>query len=313
MKSGVLIIDKPAGVTSFDVVGLVRRRLGIRRVGHAGTLDPDATGVLPVLLGEATKLMPYVADHDKEYRAVVRLGVRTDTQDLSGRVLSEVAVPEVTRERVAAVAATFVGRIRQTPPMYSALHHEGRRLYELAREGVEVSRAPRDVVVHAIEIDDVRGARVTLRVVCGKGTYVRTLAADLGDALGVGAAVEQLTRRRVGPFTVDQAVSWAALEQETGAALRARIAPPAAALAGWAEARLDTARAEAFRHGQAVVVHGGPATEDPQAPRGGAVSGLLRVHDADGALIGVGAADGVRVRPVRILHADRPDARVLPA
>jgi tRNA pseudouridine55 synthase len=287
-------------VTSFDVVALVRRRLGVRRAGHAGTLDPDATGVLPVLLGEATKLMAYVSDHDKEYRAVVRLGVRTDTQDLSGRVLSEVPVPALTRAAVAGVATGFVGRIRQTPPMYSALHHEGRRLYELAREGVEVPRAPRDVVVHAIEVDEVSGARVTVRVVCGKGTYVRTLAADLGDALGLGAAVEALTRRRVGPFTLDEAVPWEVLQRASGAELRARVAPPAVALAGWAEVCLDAVRAEAFRHGQAVEA-------------GGAPDGRVRVHEVGGALIGVGAVDHGRLRPIRILHADRPDARVLPA
>jgi tRNA pseudouridine55 synthase len=287
-------------VTSFDVVTLVRRRLGVRRAGHAGTLDPDATGVLPVLLGEATKLMPYVSDHDKEYRAVVRLGVRTDTQDLSGRILSEAPVPTLTRAAVAGAATRFVGRIRQTPPMYSALHHEGRRLYELAREGIEVPRAPRDVVVHAIEIDEVSGARVTMRVVCGKGTYVRTLAADLGDALGLGAAVEALSRRRVGPFTLDEAARWDLLQRAPVAELRARVAPPAAALAGWTEVRLDVPRAEAFRHGQAV-------------DGGGVPDGLVRVHDASGALIGVGAVDVGRLRPIRILHADRPDARILPA
>jgi tRNA pseudouridine55 synthase len=311
MRSGVLTIDKAAGVTSFDVVALVRRRLGVRRAGHAGTLDPDATGVLPVLLGEATKLMAYVSDHDKEYRAVVRLGVRTDTQDLSGRVLSEVPVPALTRAAVAGVATGFVGRIRQTPPMYSALHHEGRRLYELAREGVEVPRAPRDVVVHAIEVEEVSGARVTLRVVCGKGTYVRTLAADLGDALGLGAAVEALTRCRVGPFTLGEAVPWDLLQRAPAAELRTRVAPPAAALAGWAELRLDAARAEAFRHGQPVEVdHPGAATD---APRGEAPDGRVRVHEVGGALIGVGAVDHGRLRPIRILHADRPDARVLPA
>jgi len=296
----VLVVDKPAGVTSFDVVGLVRRRLGVKRVGHAGTLDPDATGVLPVLLGEATKLMPYLADHDKAYRAVIRLGVRTDTQDLSGRVLAEVAVPALTLETIAAAARAFVGRIQQTPPMYSALHHEGRRLYELAREGVEVPRAAREVVVHAIDVEEVSGTRVMLRVVCGKGTYVRTLAADLGDALGVGAAVEQLTRLRVGPFTRDDAVTWDLLEHAAGAALRARLVPPEAALAGWPAVCLDAARAEVFRHGQSVECAAVP-------------SGLARVHEADGTLIGVGAVDAGRLRPVRILHADRPDARVLPA
>lgn len=301
-RSGVIVLDKPAGVTSFDVVGLVRRRLGVRRVGHAGTLDPDATGVLPVLLGEATKLMAYVSDHEKEYRAVVRFGVRTDTQDLSGRVLSEVAVPDLTRERVEAAARAFVGRIQQTPPMYSALHHAGRRLYELAREGVEVSRAPREVQVHALDVEAVADGRATLRVVCGKGTYVRTLAADLGEALGTGAAVERLTRLRVGPFTIEDAVTWDLLERAPTESLRARISAPEVALAGWVETRLDAAAVTAFRHGQAVQSLGTPA-------------GLVRVHDSAGTLVGVGTIDveHSRLRPIRILHADRPDARVLPA
>jgi tRNA pseudouridine55 synthase len=300
VRSGVLVVDKPAGTTSFDVVARVRTRLGQRRVGHAGTLDPEATGVLPVLLGEATKLMPYLADQDKEYRAVVRLGVRTDTQDLSGRVVSEAPVPPLARETVAAVAARFVGRIAQTPPMYSALRHDGRRLYELAREGVEVVRAPREVVVHAIEVEAVNGAEVTLRVVCGKGTYVRTLAADIGDALGVGGAIERLARLRVGPFALGDAVSWADLDTAPAAALRARIVPPEAALAGWPAVHLDPTRADAFRHGQPVE-------------GGGACLGFARVHEDAGPLIGVGVVGGGRVKPVRILHADRQDSRVLPA
>jgi tRNA pseudouridine55 synthase len=301
IQSGVLTVDKPAGVTSFDVVGRVRRRLGVRRVGHAGTLDPDATGVLPVLIGEATKLMPYLADHDKEYRVDVRFGIRTDTQDLSGRVVSETPVRSLTLDAVAAAARQFVGPLRQTPPMYSAVHHEGRRLYELARQGLEVERAPREVVVHALAVEEVRGAGATLRVVCGKGTYVRTLAADLGDALGVGAAVERLRRLRVGPFTLDDAVTWGDLDEMPAAALHARIAPPDAALRAWPEIRLDKVRAHAFRHGQAVEA-------------ASATAGFARVHDADGSLIGVGTVDAAGgLRPIRILHADRSDARVLPA
>ena len=299
-RSGVLVIDKPAGTTSFDVVTRVRTRLGVRRVGHAGTLDPDATGVLPVLLGEATKLMPYLADQDKEYRAVVRLGVRTETQDLGGRVVDETPVPPLTREAVAAAAARFVGRIAQTPPMFSAVHHEGRRLYELARAGVEVARAAREVVVHAIDVEAVEGVRITLHVVCGKGTYVRTLAADLGDALGVGGAVERLARLRVGPFCVGEAVTGMELDSASTPALRERILPPEAALAGWPAVHLDRMRGEAFRHGQTVEA-------------AGAASGLVRVHEQAGPLIGVGEVQGGRVKPVRILHADRQDARVLPA
>ena len=232
--------------------------------------------------------MPYIAEHDKEYRAVMRFGVRTDTQDMSGRVLSETAVPSLTLDAVVSAARAFVGRIRQTPPMYSALHHEGRRLYELARQGVEVERPAREVTVYSIDVEEMRGDGATLRVVCGKGTYVRTLVADLGDALGVGAAVERLSRIRVGPFRLADAVTWAALTRMSAAELEAHIGPPASALG-------------AFRHGQ--TVEGAPST-----------TGFARVHDTQGTLIGVGAVDSAgRLRPVRILHADRSDARVLPA
>src|SRR5439155_1072399 len=163
-------------------------------VGHAGTLDPGATGVLPVLIGEATKLTPYLMDQDKEYVATVRFGLTTDTLDVSGRVLSETAVFRLERYLLEEACRPFVGRIKQVPPMYSAVHHAGRRLYELAREGIEVDREPREVVVRSIVVDEVAPPRATLRVVCGKGTYVRVLAADLGAALGYGGAVERLVR-----------------------------------------------------------------------------------------------------------------------
>jgi tRNA pseudouridine55 synthase len=202
---------------------------------------------------------------------------------------------------VASAAQAFVGTIRQTPPMYSAVHHEGRRLYELAREGVEVPREAREVTVHAIAVDELRDAAATLRVTCGKGTYVRTLVADLGEALGVGAAVERLQRLRVGPFTLADAVTSAELRDMPLVALNAHIASPAAALRGWPEIVLDADRESSFRHGRAL--------EAAQVP-----PGFVRVHDTDGALVGIGTVDGAaRLRPVRILHADRSDARVLPA
>ncbi len=303
VPAGVLVVDKAAGPTSFDVVAAVRRRLHVRRIGHAGTLDPGATGVLPLLLGEATKLMPYLADQDKEYVVAARLGVVTDTQDLSGRVVAERPVPALTRARIEDAARGFVGVIRQVPPMYSALHHEGRRLYELAREGVEVAREAREVLVHAIDVEEIVLPLVTLRIVCGKGTYVRTLVADLGEALGCGAAVDRLTRTRVGGFTLRDAVPFARLADEAPAALWARVRPPESALAGWPSVRLDIAEARAFVHGQAVA-----------AGAAGPAGGHVAVHDGGGRLLGVGqvTAEG-RVRPLRILHANHPGSSVLPA
>jgi tRNA pseudouridine55 synthase len=300
--AGVLVVDKPPGVTSFDVVAAVRRALRTRRAGHAGTLDPAATGVLPVLLGEATKLMAYLADQDKEYRVTVRFGVTTDTLDLEGRVLSTAPVTGLTRQAVAHACRPLIGRIAQAPPMYSAVHHEGQRLYELARRGVEVERRPREVVVHAIDVESVEGASAVLRVVCGKGTYVRVLAGDLGAALGFGAAVERLQRTRVGPFALAAAVAMADLTTRPREALVERVLDPAAALTAWEAVTLDEDGRRAFVHGQAV----------PCA--GAAGDAFVRVHDAGGALIGVGRLTGHgAVRPVRILHVDRPGPRVLRA
>jgi len=306
-RSGVLIVDKGRGATSFDVVAIVRRRLGVRRIGHAGTLDPDATGVLPILVGEATKLTPYLVDQDKEYVATLRFGVTTDTHDVSGRILSETPVDTISRARLEEACRAFVGQIRQVPPMYSAVHHQGRRLYELAREGIEVERAGREVFIRSIVIEKVDGSRATLRIVCGKGTYVRVLASDLGAALGCGGAVENLVRWRVGPFELRDAVSWDQLTGRRSEApgLWSHVRPVEAVLAGWPSVRLDGPGAAAFGHGQPADV----------IPAAASKEGFVRVHDVDGAVIGVGElmASGSKVRPVRILHADRPRARILPA
>jgi tRNA pseudouridine55 synthase len=303
-RSGILVVDKGRGATSFDVVAIARRRLGVRRIGHAGTLDPDATGVLPILVGEATKLTPYLVDQEKEYLATLRFGVTTDTHDVSGRVLSETPVDDLIPARLEEACRAFVGQIQQVPPMYSAVHHQGRRLYELARAGIEVERAPRAVTIRSIVIEKVDGPRATLRIVCGKGTYVRVLAADLGAALGYGGAVEALVRCRVGAFDLRDAVSWRELT-EGGPELWYRVRPVDAALAAWPVVRLDGPGAATFGHGQAADV----------IPAAAAAEGFVRVHDIAGPMIGVGelTAGGSKVRPVRILHADRPRTRILPA
>jgi tRNA pseudouridine55 synthase len=191
----------------------------------------------------------------------------------------------------------------QVPPMYSALHHEGRRLYDLAREGVEVDRAAREVIVHSMTVEEVGDTSAVVRIVCGKGTYVRVLASDLGAALGCGAAVERLARTRVGRFDARTAVSWRELTDDDADALWARVLAPESAVAGWPAVHLDAADARRFVHGQPVEV---------TAPARG---GLVRVHEDAGALLGVGEveAGGARVRPVRLLNADRSGTRVLPA
>jgi len=300
-RSGVLPVEKGPGVTSFQVVAHLRRALRASRIGHGGTLDPAATGLLPILIGEATKLTPYLIDLDKEYVATVRLGITTDSQDLSGAVLETRPVPPLDAARIEAALAAFVGPIRQVPPMYSALHHEGKRLHELARQGVMVERAPREVVIHSIRLESVALPDFVIRVRCGKGTYVRTLAADLGAALGSGAALAGLVRTRVGPYGLETAVPWDEVrEARDGERLWPRVLPPDSALGALDAVTLDAAAARAFAHGQAVAV-------------GRAGGGMLRVYGPDGRLLGVGQARGDQVKPERLLHADPPRSSVLPA
>lgn len=199
MINGMIIVDKEAGFTSHDVVAKLRGICGQRKIGHTGTLDPAATGVLPVMLGSATKLCDMLTEKDKEYVAELLLGVRTDTQDTTGQVLSRQQV-EVTSAQVEEACASFVGVYDQVPPMYSALKVDGKKLYELARAGKEVERAARRVEIHAIEILRMELPLVTMRVACSKGTYIRTLCADIGEKLQCGGTMQSLRRTRVGNF-----------------------------------------------------------------------------------------------------------------
>jgi len=303
--SGVLPVDKGTGVTSFQVVAHLRRLLRAPKVGHGGTLDPGATGVLPILIGEATKLTPYLVDLDKEYLATVRLGIVTDTQDLSGTTLERRPVPALQRSDVERALGSFVGTIRQVPPMYSALHHAGQRLYELARKGLEVERSPREVMVHAIALESMALPDLVIRVRCGKGFYVRALAADLGAALGPGGSLASLQRTRVGPYCLEAAVPWETVrEARDGGLLWPQLLPPDSALIGMSELRLADAPARAFLHGQAVEVPGAAEPGD---------GALLRVYGPDGAFLGIGSRRGSRVKPDRLLHADSSRTPVLPA
>lgn len=204
---GVLIAHKEAGWTSHDVVAKIRKLLGECKVGHAGTLDPSATGVLPILVGRATRIAEYLMNWDKEYRAVLRLGETTDTQDASGQVLTKADPCQVNEEMIRMVVTQFRGAQRQLPPMYSAVKVGGQPLYKAARAGKTIDRVERSVTVHELEVLALEGCDVTLRVVCSKGTYVRTLCADIGEALGVGGHLYALQRRRVGPLSIDEALT----------------------------------------------------------------------------------------------------------
>ncbi len=206
MANGILVIDKSAGWTSQDVAAKLRGVFHERRVGHGGTLDPMATGVLPVFIGRATRAAEFLESAEKEYVAGLRLGVVTDTQDTSGTVL-ETNSACVTRAQLEAALRQFLGPIEQIPPMYSAIKINGQKLYELARRGQEVARRPRSITIHALELLEGEGADWTIRVRCSKGTYVRTLCYDLGRALGCGGCMSSLRRTRAGSFTLAQAVT----------------------------------------------------------------------------------------------------------
>ncbi|MGA7828636.1 MAG: tRNA pseudouridine(55) synthase TruB [Geobacteraceae bacterium] len=204
--NGILTFDKPAGITSHDVVAHVRRTLKLKKVGHTGTLDPFATGVLPIALGEATKIIPYLDESIKEYRAVMRLGISTDTQDYTGKELNQKDTDHITREQILESFVAFTGAISQVPPMFSAVKQGGIPLYKRARLGEEVERAPRPIVIHKISLEHFQQPYVTITVRCSRGTYVRTLANDIGDALGCGAHLVELRRTRSGIFTLERAI-----------------------------------------------------------------------------------------------------------
>ena len=200
MYNGIINVYKEKGYTSFDVVARMRGICGQKKIGHTGTLDPDAEGVLPVCLGKATKVCDMLTDSDKVYRAVMQLGIETDTQDLTGTVLSACEVPVLTETEIRDVIRTFQGEIMQVPPMYSALKVNGKKLYELAREGIEIERKARTVHFYEISILEVKLPLVRMEVTCSKGTYIRTLCHDIGEKLGCHGCMEQLIRTRVGQF-----------------------------------------------------------------------------------------------------------------
>lgn len=253
MISGLLLLDKPAGCTSFEVVRRVRRRLQVRKVGHLGTLDPFATGLLPLALGEATKLTPFLLGADKTYLAVVRLGEETDTQDSTGKVVARSeklpGPPDILR-----AATRFVGEIEQRPPLYSAVHYRGERLYKLARRGEAVEPEPRRVRIHRLEIKEVALPEVVMEVTCSKGTYIRTLAADLGQALGCGGHLKALRRLAVAPFRVEEALSLHQLENLDREAIAARLIPLAQCLPWFKPVSVSASEARHLSQGRAVPV-----------------------------------------------------------
>lgn len=289
---GVLLLDKPVGMTSNTALQKVKRLYQATKAGHTGTLDPFASGLLPICLGEATKFSQSMLDADKVYRATVRLGVRTATGDPEGTVL-ETRPVRVGEADVRGILPRFTGEFMQTPPMHSALKVAGRPLYDYARAGVEVERKPRAVVVHRLELVDFRGDVFTLRVESGKGLYVRTLAEDLGEALGCGAHLLALARLAVGPLRLEQAIGLQELEAMDMQTRDDRLLPVDALLTQLPRLILDPESAWQLGHGQAIW------------RAGLKVGDRLRAYAADGRLIGLVQVDSDgRLAPKRLTAWD---------
>ncbi len=287
MRDGLVVVDKPAGWTSHDVVGKCRKIYGQRRVGHAGTLDPDATGVLLVGLGRVTRLLRYLQDDTKVYRGRVVFGVATDTLDAAGAVL-ERAEMHLTREQVALASRAFVGEIDQVPPMVSAIKVGGRKLYEMARAGEEIERKPRRVRIDEFVIEEFEpGAypEAVVRIACSSGTYIRSLAADLGTALGGCAHLGTLRRLRVGSFTLDEAHPLVTLEADPDA----HVLSAADAVRGLERTEVGAEEARAIAHGATFAAHS--LLADDAGP------GPFAVCDAAGTLLAVYERRGAGVKP----------------
>jgi tRNA pseudouridine55 synthase len=291
--SGFLVVDKPAGWTSHDVVDAARGWFGTRRVGHLGTLDPLATGVLPLAIRAATKLVPYVQDREKGYAGAIRLGLVTDTLDAEGRVLREHDGPWPDEARVEQAIQSFVGDLDQVPPMFSAVKKDGVPLHKLAREGREVEREPKRIHVERFTLRKYDPPRLEIEVECSGGTYVRVLAADLGERLGCGAHLADLRRTRSGPFTLDQASSPETLrvEAESGEIER-RLVSPLVAL-GLPALRVSADEIDRIAQGSEIF-----ADRAPDVP-----GTRMVAHDDEGQVIGVlELRPGRRLRPLRVLE-----------
>ena len=255
MTSGILNVNKPRGMTSFAVVSLVRRLTGIRKVGHAGTLDPIADGVLPICLGPATRIVDYIVGQPKLYRAAVRLGVATDSYDSEGEVVATGDPSGVSRDDVEQALASFVGEIQQMPPMYSALKYQGQPLYRYARAGKTVPRQERTVRIYRLELLRFDSPVVEIELEVGKGAYVRSIAHDMGEQLGCYAHMEQLTRVRSGPFTLDSAVELRELEAAAERGDWEELLLPAdRVLESWHAALLGEPHSQDVQHGQLLVL-----------------------------------------------------------
>lgn len=298
MLTGLLNLIKPEGITSFAAIKMARRALDERHVGHAGTLDPAATGVLPLCVGRATRLVEYILRQPKTYHARLRLGEVSDTGDLEGEVRRVESAAGLTEADVAAALEQFVGIVQQVPPMHSAVRHQGRHLYELARQGLTVERKSRPAEIRQITLRSFTAGEVAeaeVEVVCGRGTYLRVLATDLGERLQVGGLLAWLERTEYGPFKIADAVKLDELMESSDP--RSYLLPSELAVQMVPRIDLLPAGALAVQRGQSVWVQPSPGSGDETAATGGEV----RAHGPDGRLVALGELTGLRFRPTKVL------------
>lgn len=281
--SGVLVVDKPVGLTSHDVVQIIRRGTGIRRAGHTGTLDPRASGVLVILIGPAVRLSEYVSASDKRYQATIRLGSSTDTYDSEGRITSTADIGDITEEKFNEILQQFVYEMEQVPPPYSAVKVKGKKAYEMARHGQEVDLEPRTVQVYSLEVLEWAPPEAVIDVYCSSGTYVRSLAHDLGKELGTGAHLIGLRRTKSGRFTLRDAVPLRRLQEAFDAGNWYRYLIPAAeALSDWPMVELDADAVELIRHGHRVPAAEGQTGWARGVSQQGDLVALLEVDEESG-------------------------------
>ena len=277
--NGLLLFDKPTGESSNRSLQKVKRIFDAAKAGHTGTLDPLATGLLVICFGRSTKISEYLLSVDKQYRVVLKLGVTTDSADADGEILEQRDASNITEDQILQHAASLTGRIEQIPPMYSALKHQGSRLYELARKGIEVERAPRKVEIYNFELINFDQDLVTMQVHCSKGTYIRTLVEDLGKLLSCGAHLVELRRTSLGPFTDPKMYSLSELEllaEQDVSALDQTLLPTEHALLGWPAVSVADEQMTDMKNGHALQL--------PNLP----VEGLVRIYDADQQFYGIG-------------------------
>lgn len=286
MANGIVNVLKPPGMTSHDVISFLRKVYGIKRIGHAGTLDPAAAGVLPVAVGQATRLIEYMANFDKKYRAELTLGISTDTGDDTGTVIQSASFTTPTRDQMVSILNSFLGEIHQTPPMYSAIKIGGKKMYELAREGIVVERESRAVFIRDISLLRIDNDKILFDVTCSKGTYIRTLCSDIGDKIGCPAVMSFLVRMRVGNLTVDSTRTLEEIAKEPEYALL----PADIGLDYMPKLDLKEQEAQAFKQGKSL--------------KHCVSEGLLRIYDHQNVFIGIGRCSGNSILlPIKVLSS----------